>query len=91
MNVCLLRIVRKSLSTLACYKHGKWRARRMHVYTPPESATQDAIRALLSSTDPAKSPRWNMARVRRDDRRALYLGQLAALRAERRMMAAFRL
>ncbi len=89
MKTNLLYILRRG-NLRAAFNHGKWRARYLHVSTNPREAVRHALRQLLAGAREAGSRR-NLSRAMRDDRRALYLGQFACLRAERRMMAAFNL
>ena len=79
----------------AAYLHGKRRAAYLHVSTSNRECVRVAVAALIAGHRTVNggrpTPNGNMSRERRADRRALYLGMISALRAERRLMSAFSL
>lgn len=88
MNTRLLRYVRTP-SGRAAWKHGELvYAHRWHVSTSPREVVRRYVQMMLRAGGPACE---QLRPHRRDDRRALYLGTLSGLRANRRLMLAFAL
>lgn len=82
MNTSLLCIAH-SPQLRAAFRYGRDMAGRLHVSTTRREIVRYVV-GRLNFKD-------GLARVERNDRRALYVGVMAGLRAERRLMAAFSL
>jgi hypothetical protein len=72
-----------------CYRTGRWRARYLHVSTTPREIVRGRVQAI--ATDGPEALRQYLGHSFRERRRAIYLGIMAGLRAERRLMQAFNL
>ena len=83
MHTQLMSVLRNP-RLLSAYRYGKWRGGYLHVGTSVRGIIRDRVQS-------ADDKRRFLARSERETRRALYLGTISALRAERRLMAAFSL
>jgi hypothetical protein len=88
MNVELYHVLRCPLKR-AAFNYGKWRSGYMHVDVSLRQIVRSRINAY-GEEEAAKRVAY-LSRRNRPYRRALYLGIIAGLRAERRMMEAFAL
>lgn len=79
MNSRLLPIVRRHLPE---FRHGRWKAGRLHVGSSPREIVRECFRVL---TPKART------RLFRTRRAALYLGAMAGIRSHRRLCRRFRL
>lgn len=82
MNTSLI-LIAHSPRLRAAFRYGRDMAGRLHALTPAKTAVRYAASRLKFAR--------GLPHAQRQDRRALYAGVIAGLRAERRLMAAFSL